>query len=155
LAPRQRTTPAPTAIHANSAFALDAADGSPVNAVYVDANGRVGVGTTSPQTSLHVMAQSSGEGVRIQGPLSTPADLAYLAFDNGAGTPIGYVGDGSSGDNSVFLGAYIGDVTLITGGGRVLTATAAGNLSLGTGSGDYRHMRIGGGNSDGFLYGSY
>src|SRR5690606_13623799 len=38
---------------------------------------------------------------------------------------------------------------------RVLTATAAGNLSLGTGSGDYRHMRIGGGNSDGFLYGSY
>src|SRR5260221_5170448 len=28
-------------------------------------------------------------------------------------------------------------------------------MEMGTSSGDYRHFRIGGGNSDGFLYGSY
>ncbi len=33
---------------------LDAADGTPANAVYVDAAGNVGVGTTSPQRSLHL-----------------------------------------------------------------------------------------------------
>ena len=33
--------------------------------------------------------------------------------------------------------------------------TVAGDMELGTSSGDYRHMRIGGGNSDGFLYGSF
>ena len=33
--------------------------------------------------------------------------------------------------------------------------TVAGNIELGTSSGDYRQMRIGGGNSDGFIYGSF
>lgn len=33
--------------------------------------------------------------------------------------------------------------------------TVAGDMSLGTGSGDYRNLRLGGGNSDGFLYGSF
>lgn len=36
-------------------------------------------------------------------------------------------------------------------GGVVLAA----NVAIGTGSGDYRHLQIGGGNSTGFLYGSY
>lgn len=35
------------------------------------------------------------------------------------------------------------------------TLTVAGNMELGTSSGDYRNLRIGGGNSDGFLFGSY
>ncbi|MBE0540227.1 MAG: tail fiber domain-containing protein [Verrucomicrobia bacterium] len=30
-----------------------------------------------------------------------------------------------------------------------------GDVQIGTGSGDYQHLRIGGGNSDGFLYGSF
>ena len=29
------------------------------------------------------------------------------------------------------------------------------DMSMGTGGGDYRHFRLGGGNSDGFIYGSY
>ncbi len=33
--------------------------------------------------------------------------------------------------------------------------TFAGDLQIGTGSSDYRHLEIGGGNSEGFLYGSY
>ncbi len=48
LAPRQLVTAAPLATHATSAFALDAADGSPANAVFVDNDGKVGVGTSTP-----------------------------------------------------------------------------------------------------------
>ena len=33
--------------------------------------------------------------------------------------------------------------------------TVAGDMEIGTSSGDYHRFRIGGGNSDGFLYGSY
>ncbi len=54
MAPRQQITPAPMATHANSAFSLDAADGSPTNAVFVDGDGRVGIGTAAPQGPLHV-----------------------------------------------------------------------------------------------------
>ena len=34
-------------------------------------------------------------------------------------------------------------------------ATLAGDLQIGTGAGDYRHLTLGGGNSSGFLYGSF
>jgi hypothetical protein len=33
--------------------------------------------------------------------------------------------------------------------------TVAGNMELGTGNADYQHLRIGGGNSSGFLYGAF
>lgn len=157
---RIEITAAPYASQAKAAFALDAADGSPTNAVFVDNGGLVGIGTATPGAPLHVIGNPSGglqgEGIRITGPLSTPANLAYMSFLNSAGTAIGYVGDGSSTDNNVFLGSYVGDVTLVTtGGGRVLTAGSDGSLRLGTSSGDYRRFVLGGGNSDGFIYGSF
>jgi len=154
--PRQLLMATPLAIHARTASALDAPDGSPLNAVSVDNNGNVGVGTTTPTAPLHVMMPAAGSaGIRIQGLSSTAANTAFLSFTNSAGTDVGYVGDGSSGDDTVFLGAYRGDATLITPGGRVLTALADGSLRLGTDTGDYRHFTIGGGNSSGFLYGSF
>jgi len=58
LAPRQQLTAAPMASHANSAFALDALDGSPTGAVFVDNVGNVGIGTTGTTAKLHV----KGEG---------------------------------------------------------------------------------------------
>ncbi len=54
LMPRQPVTAAPMAVHANAAFALDAADGTPASAVYVDDSGNVGIGTTTPAAQLHV-----------------------------------------------------------------------------------------------------
>jgi hypothetical protein len=115
--------------------------------------GNVGIGTASPVTLLHV--KGAQEGVRIDGTGVGAANQAFLSFRDAAGTRTGWVGDGSSLDAGIFLGSDAGDVALVTAGGRVLTATAAGDLSLGTSSGDYRHFRIGGGNSDGFLYGSF
>lgn len=85
LTPRQPVTPAPLANHARSAFALDAADGSPAGAVQVDAAGNVGIGTAAPTRRLSV----------------------------------------------------------------------EGDMEVGVGTADYHHLRIGGGNSDGFLYGSF
>jgi len=59
LSPRRRLTSAPYALSAGGSgggdgHSLDADDGSPVDALYVDGNGDVGIGTTSPQAELHV-----------------------------------------------------------------------------------------------------
>ncbi len=72
LTPRQRNTATPLALHALKAnvaglaehagvadqaivaFRLDAPDGSPVNAVFVDNAGKVGLGTTAPTARLDV-----------------------------------------------------------------------------------------------------
>lgn len=56
LAPRQLITATPRAIHAQSAFALAAADGSPASAVQVDNAGNVGIGTSTPAAKLHINA---------------------------------------------------------------------------------------------------
>lgn len=136
LSPRQLIATTPIAAHANSAFALDAPDGSPLSAVSVANDGKVGVGTASPAAPLHVIAPNTGatpgEGVRIQGSLVGATNLAYASFIDGAGTAVGYVGDGSSGNNSVFVGSYLGDVALVPSGGQALTATGAGNVGIGT-----------------------
>jgi len=92
--------------------------------------GKVGIGTTAPQANLHV--RTADQGVRIQGASAGVNNTAYLTFANGAGTDIGYVGDGSVHDHSLYLGAYLGNVNLYTSFGATLTATPAGNVGIGT-----------------------
>ncbi|MDO8631653.1 MAG: hypothetical protein Q7R41_14295, partial [Phycisphaerales bacterium] len=65
LAPRQSLTPAPYAVTALSTvgvdgYSLDAADGDPTDAVFVNSAGRVGIGTTSPDNMLHIHKGSAG-----------------------------------------------------------------------------------------------
>lgn len=137
LAPRQQLTASPLSIHANSAFALDAPDGAPLGAVMVDNDGKVGIGTNTPGVPLHLIAPNTGatpgEGIRIQGTLSTGSNLAYLSFANGAGTALGYVGDGGGGENNIYLGAYGGDLGLVNSTfGTVLIAKSTGLVGIGT-----------------------
>ena len=57
LKPRVELTPTPYALYAKTAHpghSLDAADGSPTDSVYVDDNGNVGIGTTTPTQKLEV-----------------------------------------------------------------------------------------------------
>jgi len=59
LSPRRPLASAPYALSAGGSgggdgHSLDADDGSPIDALYVDGNGDVGIGTTSPQAELHV-----------------------------------------------------------------------------------------------------
>jgi hypothetical protein len=129
MAPRQQITPTPTANHAKSAFALDAADGSPANAVFVDNSGNVGIGTTTPGTKLHV--NGADEGLRIDGPGLGASASAYVSFRDANGVRTGYVGDGSLSDASVYLASDAGDVHLYTGS-AALTAKNNGNVGVGT-----------------------
>jgi hypothetical protein len=73
LTPRQPLTAAPLASHAQAAFALDAADGGPTNAVFVDADGNVGVGTEAPLSKLDVR----GGPMAVEN-IGNQADLLWL-----------------------------------------------------------------------------
>ncbi|MDX2197899.1 MAG: hypothetical protein SF069_02890 [Phycisphaerae bacterium] len=54
LTPRQPITAAPHAIKSKAAFALDAADGNPANAVVTDNVGNVGIGRAAPLATTHM-----------------------------------------------------------------------------------------------------
>jgi hypothetical protein len=136
LSPRQALTATPFANHAKSAFALDAADGSPTNAVYVANDGRVGIGTQAPEACLHIFTgnvePAPGEGVRIAGTALGNANVSYASFATAGDQALGYVGDGSTTDSNMYLTSYVGNIHLYTPFGAVLTATSGGNIGIGT-----------------------
>ena len=133
LTPRQPLTAGPYALRTRGidGSSLDAPDGSPVDAVAVDNDGKVGIGTTAPGAKVHV--KGSEEGLRVEGPGAGNANLAWIGFNDANGTRIGYVGDGSSGDSNLYLTSDANDVILYTAFGRVLTAKADGRVGIGTG----------------------
>jgi hypothetical protein len=88
-------------------------------------NGNVGIGTSTPAVPLHIVTPD--EGLRIQGTSGT----AWASFNDAAGTAVGYVGDGSSGDANIYLASYGSDVILYTNA-DALTAKANGNVGIGT-----------------------
>jgi len=185
LVSRTRITPAPRASYANVAGALTngairveqfATPGAPVpgqvlafngtslewqnggggaNAWVLNGtnvfynNGSVGIGTSSPQARLHVRGgdvlagapgqewifhtrhQASGDFLHI-----TDADNGNFQWQRGLVVHSnGRVGIGVANPSK--------------------TLSIAGDVEIGLSSGDYKHLRIGGGNSDGFLYGSF
>ncbi len=91
--------------------------------------GRVGIGTASPATPLHVRGTS--EGLRIDGQANGGANQSYVSFRYLNGLSSGYVGDGS-GEDHIYLAADRGDVALLTSFGRVLTARPDGRVGIGT-----------------------
>jgi len=104
---------------------LDAADGNPVDVVFVDNNGNVGIGTTMPNVKLDV------NGVLEVGPASRGAHLISTDEDNfllhtytnipNANLWIGY-GDGAGGTDDT-------KEYLFMNGGRVLVMN--GNVGIG------------------------
>jgi hypothetical protein len=142
LGPRQPVNPAPAASHANAAFTLDAPDGSPANAVFVDNDGKVGIGTTTPAMPLDIRHEEPVAILHDSGPASTQS--GYLGFWNSNNAETAWVGFGTPGSPhfSLVNSRANGDVALFAGSGgalRLLTqglerlfVNSAGNVGVGT-----------------------
>jgi hypothetical protein len=131
MAPRQQLTATPMASHAKSAFALDAADGSPTSAVFVDNEGEVGIGTTSPSALLHV--QGIAPVINLQDTASPSNQAGYISFRNSASTETGWLGYGTAGspELSIYNARTGGDFRIYTGSGDInLTPGAGGDVNL-------------------------
>jgi hypothetical protein len=132
LSPRLPFSAAASAAHALSACELDAPSGAHPNALFLDNSLSLGVGTTQPQATLHLL--TTGEGLSVQGSSASGSNLSMVGFYDANGTRIGAVGDISTADNSISLVSDAGDVHLLAGGAAVLTARTNGGVGIGIGT---------------------
>lgn len=79
---------------------------------------------------------ASGQfGANIFGGTLGASNAAYLSFTDSNLTPLGYVGDGSSQDENMYLTSYLHDVIIYTQVGGALTATSTGKVIIPAGQG--------------------
>jgi hypothetical protein len=117
LSPLLELTPTPYAVYAQTAPAghsLDAADGAPTDSVYVDDNGNVGIGTTSPGVKLDVTGYINA------------ADY-YLLNNN-----VLVYSPAASGDFYYGWGASVKRHSMSTDGVQRLVIDNSGNVGIGT-----------------------
>ncbi len=88
-------------------------------------------GASGGEISGMVTLNGVQEGLRLQGSTVGPANDTWVSFRDGAGTDVGYVGDGSTGDQDMYLGSYLGDVHIYTPAGPALTASQFGSVGIG------------------------
>jgi len=134
LDPRQELTPTPYALHAASALSavgvdghsLDAADGSPADALFVDSQGDVGIGTSSADSRFVVERDWDNNITPIATFRTTGSNSAgAVRFENGAGSEFNL---GITAANQFALG-YNANIGLA---GDLLRITSAGNVGIGT-----------------------
>ncbi len=124
LSPRQELTAAPYALFAlnggsgGDGHSLDAADGVPVDAVFVDNDGRVGIGTTGPGAKLHIGGTPGVDGVMFP-----DGTLQKTAASGGAG--------GNTLDQAYDQGGAGAGRTITANAGAVNIAGAGGLTVLG------------------------
>jgi hypothetical protein len=105
-------------VGAGDGYSLDAADGDPTDAVYVDNAGNVGIGTSSPARKVHVV----GEGPRV-------------LLEASAGNPevnLKLGGDNSAQVWALYKESTTGDLRFYQGGDRVTIKNSSGNVGIGT-----------------------
>ncbi len=136
LSPRQPITPAPYAlkvpgIDGNS---LNAADGTPIDALFVDNVGKVGVGTTTPTHWVHIAA--IGPTLALQDTSAASQQAGYVSYRDNANTERAWVGYGTPGspDFSIVNARATGKIVLQTLGGGGSVVLPSDRLGIGTGS---------------------
>ena len=109
-------------------YSLDAFDGVPLEAVFVDAVGRVGIGTTTPSEELHV----AGTNPRL------------LIEDTGSSNPeINLRSDGTS-NWAIYKKRSTGDLNFFQGtSDKVMIQDGTGNVGIGTTLPDHKLHVIG------------
>lgn len=117
LTPRQPIVAAPYALKTRGidGHSLDAADGSPTDALFVDNSGRVGIGTTAPATVVSARLDVVGGHIAVSNNFG-------LLSRNAAGTGVGAGIDTTSTD----------DLAIVAAGSERVRVTAGGNLGVGT-----------------------
>jgi hypothetical protein len=91
--------------------------------MYINTAGNVGIGTTSPQTKLHVNTTASADGLTIDG-TTNPA----ITFRN-TGVVKGYIGM-ATGGGAYFTGANASDLILRSETNNVLLGSGSGTPAL-------------------------
>lgn len=150
LSPRQKITPAPYALFALNGGAggrhsLDAADGDPADAVYVDSDGNVGIGKTTPEAKLEVYGSSrspiiignnTGDGYGLYG-LGGSGVYGVGTSEHGSGI----YGDatGSYGRGVEGIASNMGDATNYGGQFEARGATGVGVSGVASNPGDARN----------------
>lgn len=144
LTPRQPVTPVPYALTALRALevpgisghSLHAAEDGPRDAVYVDAIGNVGLGTTSPAARLHVTSEpGQAAPPRLESRTADGFNAGWDFYHGAVGK--GFIGVPDAGafiapGELIVYGGPGTPVTLWPGGVRALTADLNGNVGIGT-----------------------
>lgn len=126
LTTRQKLTAAPYALKVPGidGFSLDAADGSPTDALFVDNAGKVGIGTLTPTHNVHVAAV--GPTLALQDTSAASQQAGYVSYRDNANVERAWVGYGTPGSPDFSI------VNARSGGDIVLNALGGGNVGIGT-----------------------
>jgi hypothetical protein len=125
LTTRQKLTGAPYALKVPGidGFSLDAADGSPTDALFVDDAGKVGIGTVTPDMPLQIRHEEPVLILQDSGSNSTQS--GYLGFWNSNPSETAWVGFGTPGSPHF-------SVVNARSGGNIALLPASGNVGIGT-----------------------
>ena len=97
--------------------------------VRVTGGGFVGIGTTNPDSPIHVM---TGSGEVIVSEVTTDQALNFIRFKDPGGNT-GFIGHGNSGNDALHLWNYTNDdIRLGTNNTERLRITSNGNIGIGT-----------------------
>ncbi|MGZ3808256.1 MAG: tail fiber domain-containing protein, partial [Bacteriovorax sp.] len=100
--------------------------GGSSNGITVKTGGNVGIGTTTP-TLGKLTISSGGSQLAVQDSVNSGnAAAAWVGFYDSTGTRTGYVGDGSAGNQDIYLNADIGAVHVTAGGGICTLSNGTG-----------------------------
>ncbi|UCE18231.1 MAG: tail fiber domain-containing protein [Gemmatimonadota bacterium] len=120
-----------TAASGGDGHSLDAVDGDPTDAVYVNHNGNVGIGTTSPDRNLDIRHSNTGGGIEID--RSNTAIWSGIVYKNN-GSENWFVGVQKDSDNLIFRSSGTINYMVIENG--------TGDVGIGTDDPGSRKLKI-------------